>query len=240
MVLFTDIEDWFTDDSYKNFNISVLFDSKKTMEDSEHIRLNEDKWNKWAPVADGNGRLYEYLRKAQNHVLELAGLKEGINFLDIGCGTGWAVGQAAKMVQFKGMFYGIDISAKMIEKAQENYNNREIFHFVKANSESIPLEDNVFDIIICTNSFHHYLHPDKVMKEIYRLLNSGGKIYILDPIADNLFIKIIDKIIKLTEKEHVKIYSSKEFKNLMKTAGLKYLGYDTSKKHRKVQIGIKE
>ena len=113
------------------------------------------------------------------------------------------------------------------------------FHFIKANAESIPLDNNLFDIIICTNSFHHYLNPDKAMKEIYRLLKVGGKIYILDPTADFWFIKIIDKISKLFEPGHVKLYSTKEFERLIIDAGLKYVGCEKIKAHQKVHIGEK-
>jgi ubiquinone/menaquinone biosynthesis C-methylase UbiE len=209
------------------------------MKESEHLRLNEIKWDSWAPIADGKGWKYEYLRKAQNHVLSLTSINENMNFLDIGCGTGWAVGQAAKMVNNNGQFYGLDLSTKMIEKAKENFKGFTNFHFIKANSESIPLDNDLFDIIICTNSFHHYLHPDKVMKEIHRILKKAGKIYILDLIADNLLIKALDKIMKWTEPAHVKMYSSKEFCALMENAGIKYIGCDKTNKHHKVQIGEK-
>jgi len=209
------------------------------MKESEHIRLNEIKWDKWAPIADGGGWKFDYLRKAQNHVISLTGIKENMNFLDIGCGTGYAVGQAAKIANHKGAFYGIDLSAKMIEKAKENFKDFNNFQFIRANSESIPLDNNFFDIVICTNSFHHYLHPEKVMNEIYRILKKGGKIYILDPIADMWIAKLIDKIFRLIEPEHVKIYSSKEFNKLMENAGLRYIGINHLERQYKVQIGQK-
>jgi ubiquinone/menaquinone biosynthesis C-methylase UbiE len=209
------------------------------MKESEHIRLNEEKWDKWAPVADGKGSRYEYLRKAQNYVISILDIKENMNFLDIGCGTGWAVGQAAKTVNNKGTFYGIDISDKMIEKAKENFKDNDNFHFIKANSESIPLDSGLFDIIICTNSFHHYLNSDRAMKEMQRLLKQGGKVFILDPIADSRIVKMIDKILKLTERAHVKLYSSNEFNALMVDSGLRYLGYERINKVHKIQIGEK-
>ncbi len=209
------------------------------MDESKHIKLNEAKWDKWSKTADGKGLKYDYLRRAQSSVLSLLTFNEGMNFLDIGCGTGWAVGQAAKLSGNKGSFYGIDLSSGMIEKARENFREFDNFHFIQANSESIPLDDNSFDNIICTNSFHHYLHPEKAMSEISRLLKPGGKIFILDPAADNMFIKILDKFIKLLYPEHVKIYSSDEFKRLMIAAGLKYKGFEIIFAHQKVQIGEK-
>jgi ubiquinone/menaquinone biosynthesis C-methylase UbiE len=209
------------------------------MKESDHLSSNREKWNKWAEKADGNGLMFEYLRNAQSNLISILNIKENQNFLDIGCGTGWAVGQVARVTGNKGSFYGIDLSPKMIEKAKENFNGNDNFHFYEANSESIPLEDNFFDIIICTNSFHHYLHPEIAMKEIHRVLKTGGEIFILDPTADIWFIKIIDKIIKLFERQHVKFYSSEEFKSLMIGAGLKYSGYKIIEPKEKVHIGKK-
>src|SRR5664279_1451595 len=205
------------------------------MNESRHIELNKSKWDKWAETADGKGWVYDYLRSAQLIVISKLDLKENVNFLDIGCGTGWALVQAGRLIDFRGTFYGVDLSQKMIEKARENFMEYGNFHFIIANSESIPLDDNFFDIVICTNSFHHYLHPDKAMKEIFRLLKHGGRIYILDPAADFWIIKVVDKIIKLFEPGHVKIYSSEEFKKLMSEAGLIYIGNEEVPTREKVQ-----
>jgi len=193
-------------------------------DETKHVQMNKALWDKWAEddMLDNNGRLSRILRADQSKVISLLHIQPNVHFLDIGCGTGWAVGQAASLVDGKGLFYGVDLSPKMIEKAKCYFIGKDNFRFLRANSESIPLEDNFFDIIISTNSFHHYLHPDKALKEIYRLLKSGGKLYLLDPLADLWFVKYIDVIKKWTEPEHVKVYSTKEFQQLFEQAGLKY------------------
>lgn len=205
----------------------------------KHIKLNENKWDKWSSSLDSDGWKYRFLRQAQQSVISLLDIKEGAHFLDVGCGTGWAVGQVIKSINGKGYFYGVDLSGKMIEKAKENFGENENIHFIKANAESIPLEDNYFDFIICTNSFHHYLNPHKVLKEFYRLIKPGGKVYILDPAADSWLIKAIDIIVRMLEPEHVKLYSTEEFKNLFAAAGLRYSSPEIVKHHQKVHVGIK-
>jgi ubiquinone/menaquinone biosynthesis C-methylase UbiE len=209
------------------------------MNESKHIELNKAKWDKWANSLDNNNWRNYYLRRGQSDVISLLKLKENMSILDIGCGTGWALGQTARLIDNKGSFYGVDLSAKMIKKAKENFKTKENFHFIKANAESIPLDDNLFDAIICTNSFHHYLHPDKALKEMYRLLKTGGKVYILDPTADIWVIKIIDKLIHFFENGHVKMYSTKEFKELIVDSGLKYEGRKIIRISQKVHIGQK-
>jgi ubiquinone/menaquinone biosynthesis C-methylase UbiE len=207
--------------------------------ESEHIKLNKEKWDKWAESADGKGFRYDFLRRAQGKLISSLDIKENVSFLDIGCGTGWAVGQAANSVNYKGSFYGVDLSVKMIEKARENFKDLRNFHFINANSESIPLDDNLFDIIICTNSFHHYLNPEKALKEMGRLLKSGGKLYILDPTADILIIKILSFLMKMSRSGHVRLYSTPEFKGMITGAGLSYSG-PLKIYHEKAHIGEKQ
>ena len=209
------------------------------MKELIHIEINENKWDKWAKSYDGKGWRYIYLRKCQSGVVSLLDIKENICVLDIGCGTGWALGQIAKLVDGKGSFYGIDLSAKMIEKAKENFKEQKQFQFMKANAESIPLEDNKFDVIICTNSFHHYLNPDKALKEMYRLLKAEGKVYILDPTVDMWILKIVSKLIKLLDPSQVKLYSTKEFKELIIGSGLMYVGRRKIRMQQKVHMGEK-
>jgi ubiquinone/menaquinone biosynthesis C-methylase UbiE len=209
------------------------------MNEEKHVELNKAKWDRWSESADGKGLVYEYLRRGQRRLLSMADLKENMTFLDLGCGTGQAIGLAAKSVNYKGSFYGVDLSSGMVEKAKENFRDLENFHFIIANSESIPLQDNFFDIIICSNSFHHYLHPEKAMSEISRLLKTGGKLYILDPTADSWIIKIIDKIIKIFEPAHVRIYSTREFEKLISGSRLKYSGSQKIQGHESVHEAIK-
>lgn len=208
-------------------------------DNSKHLELNEAKWNKWADTLDKKSLRNDYLRNAQSQVISLLDVRPGVHFLDIGCGTGWAVGQVASLVNDQGLFYGVDLSPKMIEKAKSNFSARDNLIFTQANVESIPLDSSFFDVIICTNSFHHYPDPAKALQEMYRLLKSGGKVYVLDPTADTWLIKFIDKIIKMVEPEHVKIYSSREFQGLFAGAGLKYLNSKIMNGRDTIHIGEK-
>ncbi len=208
-------------------------------DEMKHLQANEAKWNEWAESFDGDGWRGDYLRDAQSKLISLLPVAENVRFLDVGCGTGWAVGEVAKAAGDQGLFYGVDLSPKMIEKAKDNFKGRDNFHFLQANAESIPLEDGFFDIIICTNSFHHYLHPDRAVKEMYRLLDGGGRTYILDPSGDGWIVKIADRLIKIFEPEHVKIYSTEEFRCLFEGAGLNYAGSSKVNSHSKIHIGEK-
>ena len=102
------------------------------MDETKHLKINEARWDKWAETVDGKSLRYDYLRSAQSGVISLLNLKENVTMLDIGCGTGWALGQAAKLIDGKGTFYGVDLSEKMIEKAKEK------IYSIKIKKKSIP------------------------------------------------------------------------------------------------------
>ncbi len=46
---------------------------------------------------------------------------------------------------------------------------------------SIPLPDETFDCIFCTGTLEHVISPQKVLKELFRLLRVGGVIHIEVP-----------------------------------------------------------
>ena len=51
-------------------------------------------------------------------------------------------------------YTGLDLTPAMIEQARKkNIPNAE---FVVGDCENFPFDENAFDVIICSNSFHHY------------------------------------------------------------------------------------
>jgi ubiquinone/menaquinone biosynthesis C-methylase UbiE len=187
----------------------------------EHERLNERLWDARSKTWDN--KRFDYFRTMQKRLVSLLDLREEQRFLDLGCGTGWAVRYAASLVNDQGEFDGIDISSKMIEKAVANSSEYKNAHFYQTSADKLPFENNHFDFIICSNSFHHYFSPDKVLCEVWRVLKSKGKIYILDSSGDGFFAKMFDNLIRRLEREHVKHYSTQEYKTLFFNAGLNYV-----------------
>ncbi|MCX6796307.1 MAG: class I SAM-dependent methyltransferase [Candidatus Falkowbacteria bacterium] len=167
----------------------------------EHIELNRQKWDSWAKSFDR--KIYDIFRFMQKRTISLTALKEKDYFLDIGCGTGWAVRRASSIVKGNGKAFGIDLSPKMIEMAKANSLNNQNVFFLQAVAENLPFEDSFFEFIICTNS--------------------EGEIYILDVTTDGFLARVLDKGFQKTEREHVKYYSTQEFKDFYANANLVYI-----------------
>ncbi len=205
----------------------------------EHARLNEKKWDSRAETYDKSFHRF-YFHFTQKRGVSLLNLHENQCFLDMGCGTGWAVRYAASLVKNKGKFYGIDISSKMIEKAEKNCAGCVNIYFCKADAGALPFKDDFFDFIICTNSFHHYFSASKVLNEVYRVLKPGGRICIAELTADGLIMKIVDKRVKRKEREFTRHYSTQEYKTLFAEAGLSYITSKLITPPMKVHIAEKQ
>jgi ubiquinone/menaquinone biosynthesis C-methylase UbiE len=187
--------------------------------------LNDTKWSRRSQTYDG--ALYNYFRYMQKRLVSKTDLRENDGFLDLGCGTGWAVRYAHHLLNGKGTFTGVDISSGMIQKANESSVGVQNIQFIKASVDEIPLGSASMDTIICSNSFHHYPEPLKALSEAYRLLKPNGKMFLLDLTSDDIVSKGFNIVLRRIEAAHVKFYSTQEFQQLFTESKLSYIKSET-------------
>ena len=59
-------------------------------------------------------------------------------------------------------------------------------HDIYSDILSIPVEDNSYDLILCTEVFEHVPEPIRAMKELVRICKPGGKILITAPFTSGI------------------------------------------------------
>jgi ubiquinone/menaquinone biosynthesis C-methylase UbiE len=120
---------------------------------------------------------YEERTSQVSEVVEWFELAEGDSVLDVGTGTGILLPKIRQTIGPKGMLIGFDFSFKMIERAK----HRECFGekiLINATVESLPLQREQFDHIICFSAFPHFPNKAKALLEMVRVLKSGGDLSI--------------------------------------------------------------
>jgi SAM-dependent methyltransferase len=115
-------------------------------------------------------------------VMDVLGIKEGVNVADIGAGSGWFTVRAAKRVGSTGVVYAVDINPDAIA-----YINRRIKQDAVTNVKAIlskeddpGLSKNSIDSVLLLKTYHEVAHPVLLLENLRRSLRSGARIGIID------------------------------------------------------------
>lgn len=113
------------------------------------------------------------LKKRRKRLIE----KVSGNVLEIGAGTGanysYYVTSRIESLTI------VDLKFNDLIKNHE-FNNDTSVNYIAGSAENLPFEDKTFDSVVATLIFCSVGDPDKALKEVYRVLKPGGKIYFIE------------------------------------------------------------
>ncbi len=112
----------------------------------------------------------------RGQALERAGLKAGMQIVDVGVGTGLVARQAAKIVGNPANVTGVDPSVGMMNNAQVPQGVK----LVQGTAEKIPFPDNSFDFLSMGYALRHISDLSVAFAEFHRVLKPGGQLCILE------------------------------------------------------------
>ena len=137
-----------------------------------------DLFNRGAPHYDRIGR-FGFLGTGQFHrrrELRQAGLRPGMDVLDVACGTGAVTRAAVEILGGHGRVCGVDPSEGMLAEARKIAGAE--FHV--GHAEALPFPDQSFDFLSMGYALRHVADLQRAFTEYHRVLRPGGRVLILE------------------------------------------------------------
>ncbi|MBQ7470242.1 MAG: class I SAM-dependent methyltransferase [Pseudobutyrivibrio sp.] len=160
----------------------------KTSKEYKDLTIKE--FTKAADIYEtDNAGIYEMCKDDYPYIASELEKEDYNDLLDCGCGTGPMISLLYENDSSKN-YTGLDITPKMIEVAKNK--NLEGVNWVVGDCENLPFEENSFDAIICSNSFHHYPNPQKFFNSAKRVLKPGGRLILQDYTASKFVLWIMN------------------------------------------------
>lgn len=154
-------------------------------------------------------------------MIALAGLRGDEIVLDVATGGGHTALAFAPHVR---EVVATDLTPAMLDAAQRFITGRGISNvrFEVADGEALPFADGSFDVVTCRVAPHHFSDVPQFVREVARVLRSGGKFVLDDTIApeEPILDTFINAIEKLRDPTHVRDYTVSEWRSFCTMAGL--------------------
>jgi SAM-dependent methyltransferase len=154
---------------------------------------------------EGNKPFTQYPDKLARYLFSRYKLPKGGRILDLGCGRGEFL---KGFIRCGLSGYGVDRStiaksicpeAEVLESDLEN--------------NTLPFNDNFFDVVFSKSVLEHFYYPEKLVQEIYRILNPGGMVITMVPDWDSVYDIFYD------DYTHRKPFTLNSLKSIMQISG---------------------
>jgi ubiquinone/menaquinone biosynthesis C-methylase UbiE len=150
-------------------------------------------------------------------------------FLEIGCGTAIHL---AKLASTFSQLIGADISRGMVDAARRRvhtspYRDR-IDLRVDPAEELRTIDDASVDVVLCVGALEHMLDRDQVVRQVSRVLKSGGAFVLLTPNGRYCWYTLLAPLLGCSTRllSTDRFLDRREVIRLLQLAGLRLIGWD--------------
>lgn len=141
--------------------------------------------------------------------------------LDLGTGTAHTALAFAPLVA---EVVGLDLTEEMLQAGDRLARERGIdnLELRQGNAESIPFDDESFDLVVARQCPHHFADVGLAVREAARVLRPGGQLLIVDSasLPNPKLDTFMNAVEILRDPSHVRNYSLREWKRFFEDANL--------------------
>jgi ubiquinone/menaquinone biosynthesis C-methylase UbiE len=163
-------------------------------------------------------RWSHYIAASVEQTLKRAHPLQDERVLDVGCGTGVLLERIVDRFP-DAQATGVDLSPAMVAQARRRLPPQVTLEV--ADAEALPFPASSFDFVLSLSSFHFWPDPRRALAELRRVLRPGGRTVITDWCDEYLTCRICDRILRLVDRAHHRIYGRSECAALLAGAGFR-------------------
>ncbi len=169
-------------------------------------------FNTAAPVANAD---------ALQMIVDAASPERDDTVLDVACGGGLVARAFAPHVAHA---TGIDVTPAMLDQARKAATESRLTNtsWDQGDVTTLPYADGSFTIVATRFSFHHFVEPLVVLREMVRVCAPGGRIVVADscPSEDKAKAAAFNRLELLRDPSHTRALPLSEMKSVFGAAGL--------------------
>ena len=181
----------------------------------------------------GHAGIYEICKDDYPQMLAELEREPFADVLDVGCGTG-AVIELLHGEHPDVRCTGLDLTPAMIEVATAK--GLSGCEFVVGDAEDLPFPDASFDVVLSSNSFHHYPNPTAFLAGAFRVLRPGGRLILRDYTSNDLVVWLMNTFelpfTRLLGHGDVCVHRVSELRAMAEGAGLEVLALEAQRGFR--------
>ncbi len=153
-------------------------------------------------------------------MLQFSGVSASDTVLDVACGPGIVACAFAAVARH---VTGIDITPAMLEQARALKAERGLTNltWVQGDVTALPFADNSFSIVVTRYTFHHFLSPEAVLREMARVCRPGGRVVVSDITPEAAKSAAYDRFETLRDPSHAHALPLGALRSLFARANLR-------------------
>ena len=139
-------------------------------------------WSDGGPVTAA--RFVAAQRRLTDRVLDAAGIADGAEVLEVGCGFGGNLAVLDERIE-GGRLVGLDVGEPQLALARERVQGRGANHlsWIEGDAVALPLPDAAFDRLLAVECAFHFASRRAFLAEAARVLRPEGRLVLTDLVA---------------------------------------------------------
>lgn len=149
--------------------------------------------------------------------LDYLEVRRGKRLLDVGCGTGFLLKEAAR----RGLDpYGVDLSEEAVRLSRQVIPGATV---KVGRAEHLDFEDDFFHYVTCTAALEHFVDMERGLREMRRVARKDARFCIMVPNSRSLVFRVFTALNSIDEKSNENAQPLEAWTRLLTGAGFEIL-----------------